>query len=98
MDKDTLVHRIDEVSIMLYQNREQEAVEQVAELLPVLQQAGKDILRRAYKTEEEKELDVFIASVLRELIEGYRNKDMLYLADSLQQKGILLAELYASTR
>lgn len=98
MDKDTLVHRIDEVSIMLYQNREQEAVEQVAELLPVLQQAGKDILRRAYKPEEEKELDVFIASVLRELIEGYRNKDMLYLADSLQQKGILLAELYASTR
>lgn len=98
MDKDTLVHRIDEVSIMLYQNREQEAVEQVAELLPVLQQAGKDILQRANKTEEEKELDVFIASVLRELIEGYRNKDMLYLADSLQQKGILLAELYASTR
>lgn len=98
MDKDTLIHKIDEVSIMLYQNREQEAVEQVAELLPVLQQAGKGILQRAYKTEEEQELDVFIASILRELIEGYRNKDMLYLADCLQQKGILLAELYASTR
>lgn len=88
MGERSLTKKIDEISILLYQNKEKEALEEVANILKVLQEQGARVIA-AYKDVSEE----FVVGMLRDLLTGYQNKDMLAMADCLQQKASLLAEL-----
>ena len=91
MGKGSLIEKIDTISMMLYQNKEQEAMQEVAALLEIVQKMGQRLLEMRKDVPE-----VFIVSTIRELLEAYQRKDMLAMADCLQQKVLLMTEFAES--
>lgn len=89
MNENTLLEKINETGYMLYQNREQEGIAAVGELLPLFQNMIKD------QTESQmEEGGVFVLMMLRELLEAYQSQDMLGMADCLMEKSVLFVQFY----
>lgn len=84
MDENTLLEKINETGYMLYQNREQEGIAAVAELLSVFQSMIKN--QTESQTEES---GAFALMMLRELLEAYQSQDILGMADCLMEKAVL---------
>ncbi len=89
MDENTLLEKINETGYMLYQNREQEGIAAVAELLPVFQNMIKDQIESQMA-----EGGAFALVMLRELLEAYQSQDILGMADCLMEKAVLFVQFY----
>lgn len=92
MDMIKVQAKIDEISVMLYQNREQQALEQVGIFLGELKYLT-DELQQANCADIE-QIQIYILQMYQELYDAYANKDMLGMADCLQDKVMLITELY----
>lgn len=89
MDENTLLEKINETGYMLYQNREQEGIAAVAELLSVFQNMIKN------QTESQMaEGGAFALVMLRGLLEAYQSQDILGMADCLMEKSVLFVQFY----
>lgn len=89
MDENTLLEKINESGYMLYQNREQEGIVAVAELLSLFQNMIKN------QTESQiAESGAFAVLMLRELLEAYQSQDILGMADCLMGKSVLFVQFY----
>lgn len=84
MDENTLLETINETAYMLFQNREQDGLAAVKELLTIFQ----DMIKRQseYGIAEG---SAFAVTMLRELLETFQNQDMLGMADCLMEKSVL---------
>ncbi len=89
MDENTLLEKINETGYMLYQNREQEGIAAVAELLPVFQSMIKNQTQSQIA-----ESGAFALMMLRELLETYQSQDILGMADCLIEKSVLFVQFY----
>ncbi len=89
MDEKTLLGKINEASYMLYQNREQEGIAAVAELLVQFQ----DMIKNQSESQMA-EGGAFALMMLRELLEAYQSQDVLGVADCLMEKSILFVQFY----
>lgn len=92
MDIAILQDEIDQLSILLYQNQEQEAFGRMNEVLQKLRKVTDAIL----STEEDggMQITAYIMAMYRTWQEAYHHKDMLGMADCLQEYATLAAELY----
>ena len=89
MNRTELQQKIKTAYYLLYQNKEQEAVQQVKELLGIFQ----NMLQQ--QTKEQMELSGKIALIMQqELLENFQNVDMLGMADCLKEKAVLFTEFY----
>lgn len=89
MDENILQQKIDETVIALYQNREQEAMQQVKELLLIFQN-----MIQNQTSEQVQAAGSFALLMLRELLESYQNQDMIGMADCLLGKAVLFTQFY----
>ena len=89
MDENTLLEKINETGYMLYQNREQEGIAAVAELLPVFQSMIKNQTQSQIA-----ESGAFALMMLRELLETYQSQDILGMADCLIEKSVRFVQFY----
>lgn len=87
MDENVLQKKISETVIALYQNREQEAMQQVKELLFIFQ-------NMIQNQTSEQAAGEFAVLMLRELLENYQNQDMIGMADCLLEKAVLFMQFY----
>lgn len=92
MDIDALQGEIDEISVMLYQNQEQKAFEQVGGLFGKLKAVTDALL--GIKNGNEQEMAFYISTMYHSLYAAYQQKDMLGMADCLQEYAMLTTELY----
>lgn len=89
MDENVLQKKISETVIALYQNREQEAMQQVKELLLIFQN-----MIQNQTSEQVQAAGNFALLMLRELLESYQNQDMIGMADCLLEKAVLFTQFY----
>ena len=89
MDENVLQKKISETVIALYQNREQEAMKQVKELLLIFQN-----MIQNQTSEQVQAAGNFALLMLRELLESYQNQDMIGMADCLLGKAVLFTQFY----
>lgn len=89
MTEQELLAATEQVTYHLYQNREQEAVAQMAELLPVYQQMIQTMLVERNDTGA-----IIYLNMLKELIENYGAQDMLGMADCLSEYAAQMIEHY----
>ena len=89
MDENILQQKIDETVIALYQNREQEAMQQAKELLPIFQN-----MIQNQTSEQVQAAGNFALLMLRELLENYQSQDMIGMADCLLEKAVLFTQFY----
>ncbi len=89
MDENVLQKKISETVIALYQNREQEAMQQVKELLLIFQN-----MIQNQTSEQVQAAGNFALLMLRELLESYQNQDMIGMADCLLGKAVLFTQFY----
>lgn len=89
MDENILQQKIDETVIALYQNREQEAMQQAKELLLIFQN-----MIQNQTSEQVQAAGNFALLMLRELLENYQSKDMIGMADCLLEKAVLFTQFY----
>ena len=92
MDAAVLQEEIDEISVMMYQNREQEVLEKFGDVSEKLNQLVNALL--STKEGNGQEMDSFIIHMYQTLNQAYRHKDMLGMADCLQKYATLAIELY----
>lgn len=90
MDVQAMFNRIDEISCLLYQNKEEQAFVEVQELLLAL----KEMLQQVTITDDG--IKEFCNVMFGELLDAYKYKDVLALADCLQEKVTLFVEYYYS--
>lgn len=76
-----MMDEIRDIAIMLYQNREQEGIEKVAELLPVLQTMIQQMSKQQTET-----CGNFALIMMKELLESYQRQDVIGMADCLMEK------------
>jgi replicative DNA helicase len=89
MDEKILLGKINETSYMLYQNREQEGIAAVAELLLQFQ----NMIKKQSESQMA-EGGAFALMMLRELLEAYQSQDILGMADCLMEKSVLFVQFY----
>ena len=89
MNENVLQQKISETVIMLCQNREQEAMQQVKELLLIFQN-----MIQNQTSEQVQAAGDFAVLMLRELLENYQNQDMIGMADCLLEKAVLFMQFY----
>lgn len=89
MDEKILLGKINETSYMLYQNREQEGIAAVVELLLQFQ----DMIQNQSESQMA-EGGAFALMMLRELLEAYQSQDILGMADCLMEKSVLFVQFY----
>ena len=89
MDENILQQKIDETVIALYQNREQEAMQQAKELLLIFQN-----MIQNQTSEQVQAAGNFALLMLRELLENYQRQDMIGMADCLLEKAVLFTQFY----
>lgn len=89
MNENVLQKKISETVIALYQNREQEAMQQVKELLLIFQN-----MIQNQTSEQVQAAGNFTLLMLRELLESYQNQDMIGMADCLLGKAVLFTQFY----
>lgn len=94
MEVTALQKEIDEISIMMYQNREQEALKQFGEFSQKLNKVTDALLDMQKGSAEE--MYSFIIRMYQTLNQAYQHKDMLGMADCLQEYATLAVELYKS--
>lgn len=92
MDIDALQGEIDEISIILYQNQEQKAFELVGQLFGKLKTVTDALLQS--ENGNEKEISCYISTMYHGLHTAYQQKDVLGMADCLQEYAMLTTELY----
>ena len=80
MDKKELIEKANETAVLLYQNREKEAMQGIRELLIVFQNKVQDMAQQ-----QDKEVEISL-SALKELLENYRSQDVIGMADWLIKK------------
>lgn len=90
MDGKELLTATEEAIYCLYQNKEHEAVAQMAELLPVYQQMVQEMLMQRNDTSA-----MIYLNMLKELVESYQAQDMLGMADCLGQYAVRMIEHYS---
>ena len=83
---------IDEVSVILYQNREQEALRAAGELFGKLKIITDALI--SGKAGENQEIVLYVSAMYQTLYAAYERKDMLGIADCLQEYAMLATELY----
>ena len=89
-----LLHKkINETVLLLYQNKEQEAMQQTKELIIVFQ----DMIQNQTKEQAEASGN-FAILMQRELLENYQSLDMLGMADCLIEKAVLFTKFYFQNR
>lgn len=88
MTENGLSKKIDDISVLLYQNQEKEAMEEMPALIREIQEMAQRIRKKCQDVPE-----AFVVSTIRELVESYKMRDMLAMADCLQQKALLMVEL-----
>ena len=79
------------IAIMLYQNREQEGIEKVAELLPILQAMVQQMSKQ--QTES---CGNFALIMMKELLENYQRQNVIGMADCLMEKVELFVQFVGS--
>lgn len=79
--------KIDQTSILLYQNKEHEAIDEINGLLVAIQ----EILANTRTLDEQ--VSLFAINAMREFLEAYQSADMLGMADCLQGKILLWIEM-----
>lgn len=87
MGKKNLLRKVMDTAHMLYQNREQEGVKAVTELLSEFQ-----ILIQNMPEEQKKDCEKFSLIMFRELIAYYKQQDMIGMADCLIEKATLFVQ------
>ncbi len=92
MDIAELQEEIDDVSIAFYQNREQEGLEKVGALLPKLKIVTDALLE--IRDEDEQQILLYISMMYQNFNRAYGQKDMLGMADCLQEYATSVVELY----
>jgi hypothetical protein len=82
-----LLDEIDATANILYQNKVQEGMKNVAKLLSVLG----DLINH-HTEEQNTEVGQFAVMMLKELLEAYQNSDVIGMADCLKEKSALYAQ------
>lgn len=80
MDKKKLIEKANETAVLLYQNREKEGMQGIRELLIVFQNKVQTMAQQ-----QDKEVEIAL-SALKELLENYKNQDVMGMADWLMKK------------
>ena len=94
MEVVTLQEEIDEISMMMYQNREEEVLKRFGDISQKLKRVTDALLD--IQGDSEGELLSFIVHMYQTLNRAYQHKDMLGMADCLQEYATLAVELYKS--
>lgn len=89
MDENVLQDKISEAVLLLYQNKEQEAIQQVKELIVMFQN-----MIQNQTIEHMEEIGNFAILMQRELLENYQSLDMIGIADCLTEKAVLFMKFY----
>ena len=89
MDENVLQDKISEAVLLLYQNKEQEAMQQVKELIVMFQN-----MIQNQTIEHMEEIGNFAILMQRELLENYQSLDMIGIADCLTEKAVLFMKFY----
>ena len=92
MEIEALQKQIDEISVFLYQNREQEAFGKIGELLGNLKKVTDALL--CMDSGNEQEIGLFISNMYQSINCAYKYKDVLGMADCLQDYAMLATDLY----
>lgn len=92
MDILALQQELDNISIVLYQNKEQEGIELVSRFLGKLQMITDELFQEIM--EKDVHISSCIAELYQEMYNGYQHKDMLGMADCLQEYALLVTEIY----
>lgn len=94
MNIDLFGRQIDEISLNLYQNKEHDALEELNDFFVNLQELTDNLIQMDMEKEEKERTIQYIKIMYEELYDGYKNKDMLCMADCLQQDVTILSEFY----
>lgn len=86
-ENNRLLKQIEDTAILLYQNKEQEGMEQVTQLLLQFQNVVQNLTEKQMQY-----VGNFAVSMLKELMENYNCLDMLGMADCLMLKSTLLIQ------
>lgn len=84
MNHNIVLDKIKDTACLLYQNKEKEGMEAVAELLQMFQQ-----LIESLTEEQMSSCGNFAILMLHELLENYQRQDVLGIADCLMEKSML---------
>lgn len=82
-----IVQKIENTALALYQNKEQEGFEGVAELLLIFQEIIRNMTKQQKICSEK-----FALLMLKELLENYNAQDVIGMADCLMIKANLFVE------
>ena len=91
-ESNRLLKQIEDTAILLYQNKEQEGMEQVVQLLLQFQNIVQNLT-----VEQMQNVGNFALVMLKELMERYNCADMLGMADCLMMKSTLLIQYIKET-
>lgn len=88
-----LLEQMDQISIALYQNREEESINMIRLFLDTVKKFTEELLKESSKNAQAGQL-VYIFTLLRqELCVAYEHYDMLAMADCLQKYASFISEL-----
>ena len=91
-ENNRLLKQIEDTAVLLYQNKEQEGMEQVAQLLQQFQNIVQNLTEKQMQN-----VGNFALIMLKELMESYNCADMLGMADCLMVKSTLLVQYIEET-
>lgn len=77
---------------MLYQNKEQNALEQIQLLFEKLNSVTTELMK--VEDEDTESIVLYVTMMYQNLIDAYKHKDMLGMADCLQAQVSSVIELY----
>lgn len=77
----------------LYQNKEHEAVEQVAKLMPIYQEIVQELVVERNDTDA-----MVFFHMLKELVECFQVQDMLGMADCLEENALRMVQYYEQSK
>lgn len=83
MEKENLARQIIACAELFYQNREQEAYDNINHLLPQINQMMQEVVVYLQNTAGSEEDVGYMLQVMRELVDAFQVKDNLALADLL---------------
>ena len=87
-----MIDEIRDIAIMLYQNREQQGIEKVGELLLTLQVMVQQMSKQQIET-----CGNFALIMMKELLENYQRQDVIGMADCLMEKVELFVQFVSET-
>ncbi len=90
MDITAIQEEIDGISILLYQNREQEGIDEVSRFFGKMKELTEELLQKNLADH------VYIGAmykIYQELLLSYENRDMLGMADCLQEYALIITDI-----